>query len=372
MSSKRNNKTNKKGVVGHVLAFVGVTLLGILLTAYLALAVICKGPSDSAKQLFVTTMLETGALKFIPSIYMSEEEIQSFVNSNSMAPIDEDINVSLIKISDKSKIESQGNVSSGDSGSGSESTGVEIHTVSGRTFQGTVMIVQDPSRVKLTTVYDKKSGWPRMGKNLDVLVNESQAVAGVNGGLYEQNGVNEGGVPSGIVVCNGEIQMNKPQQYTGLYLIGLNYDNILIIKSLDKMDAKAFEQYVKDAKIRDACAFQEDSSDVNNHFVQLVVNGEPREMKGMGSGLNPRTAIGQRADGAIIFVVTDGRGANSHLGASASDLISVMMEYGAVNAANLDGGSSSCLYYNGEWLKTSVTFKYSHASWFLPLAFIVK
>ena len=103
-----------------------------------------------------------------------------------------------------------------------------------------------------------------------------------------------------------------------------------------------------------------------------MINGEPREMNGMGSGLNPRTAIGQRADGALLLLVTDGRGKSGHLGASASDLINVMMKYGAVNAANLDGGSSSCMYYDGDYLMTSVTFYYTNSSWKLPLAFVVK
>ena len=107
-------------------------------------------------------------------------------------------------------------------------------------------------------------------------------------------------------------------------------------------------------------------------FVHLISNNEPREINGMGSGLNPRTAIGQRADGAILMLVTDGRGKAGHLGASASDLINVMVEYGAINAANLDGGSSSCMYYNGEYLMTSVTFYHSNSSWKLPLGFVVK
>lgn len=374
-STSPKNKKSKGGnkLAGRILAVVGITVGMLLLTAYLALATICKGPSDSAKQLFVTTMLETGAFKFIPAMYMSQDEIQKFVNSNSMAPIEDDVDVSLIKIPDKSKIDSQGSISSDSSKRDSENgNGIEVYSVSGRTFQGTVMIINDPSRVFIQTVYDPATGWPEYGKNLDVLVKDAGAVAGINGGMYEQGGVNKGGEPTAIVVSKGEIQMNIPNQHKGIYLIGLNNDNILIIKSLEGMKAADFEKYVKDAGIRDACVFQEDNSDKNNHFVQLVINGAPRELNGMGSGLNPRTAIGQRADGSIIFLVTDGRGANSHLGASASDLISIMMEYGAVNAANLDGGSSSCMYYNGEWLKTSVTFKYSHASWYLPLAFVVK
>ena len=72
------------------------------------------------------------------------------------------------------------------------------------------------------------------------------------------------------------------------------------------------------------------------------------------------------------MLVTDGRGKAGHLGASAADLIDIMSKYGAVNAVNLDGGSSSCMYYNGEYLMTSVTFYYTNASWKLPLAFVVK
>ena len=138
------------------------------------------------------------------------------------------------------------------------------------------------------------------------------------------------------------------------------------------MNAADVVTLVEEMKIRDAVTFQEESSDANNHFVQLIINNEAREMNGMGSGLNPRTAIGQRADGAVLMFVTDGRGKSGHLGASSGDLISVMQEFGAVNAANLDGGSSSCMYYNEEYLMTSVTFYYTNSSWKLPAAFIVK
>ena len=141
---------------------------------------------------------------------------------------------------------------------------------------------------------------------------------------------------------------------------------------LDATNAAAdFESYVNEAGIRDAVAFQEESSDSNNHFVPLIINNEARVLKGQGSGANPRTAIGQRADGAILLLVTDGRGASGHLGATASDLISVMQEYGAVNAANLDGGSSSTMVYNGGYEMTSVTFYYQNSSWKLPTAFVV-
>ena len=104
----------------------------------------------------------------------------------------------------------------------------------------------------------------------------------------------------------------------------------------------------------------------------MIINGEERQIDGKGSGANPRTAIGQRADGTVLLLVTDGRGASGHLGATAADLIKIMKEYGAVNAANLDGGSSSSMYYNGKYEMSSVTFYYANSSWRLPTGFVVK
>ncbi|MBO7401856.1 MAG: phosphodiester glycosidase family protein, partial [Lachnospiraceae bacterium] len=303
-------------------------------------------------------------------MYLSPAEVQEIVNQNSMAPMDDDVDPSLIKI-DYNAINSGGDSSSDSSSVGKKEDPIQVIDVSGRTFAATLMIIKDPSRISLETVYQNGS-WPEVGKPLDKLVTDAGAVAGINGGIYNQDGTLKGGHPLGIVVSHGQIQMNNPQYPGGLYLIGFDENNILIIKSIANMSSADFKTYVETAKIRDACVFQEANDDKNNHFVQLVINGEAREMNGMGSGLNPRTAIGQRADGAVLLLVTDGRGADSHLGASASDLINIMMEYGAVNAANLDGGSSSCMYYDGKYLKTSVTFKVSHASWYLPLAFVVK
>ena len=79
----------------------------------------------------------------------------------------------------------------------------------------------------------------------------------------------------------------------------------------------------------------------------LIVNGEKVEMSGYGSGVNPRTAIGQRKDGAILLLVINGRQLSS-LGATYSDLASILWDFGAVNAANLDGGTSTGMYYKGE------------------------
>ena len=64
-------------------------------------------------------------------------------------------------------------------------------------------------------------------------------------------------------------------------------------------------------------------------------------------------AIGQREDGIVLFLVINGRLANS-IGADMIDLTDIMENYGAVNAANLDGGSSSELVINNNIINTPV------------------
>lgn len=370
MNAKILKYTGRTGLV------ILTTVAAAAMTLLLVIHSFCDGTSPAAKKVFVTTILETGQLKFLASWFLSPEEIQEVVNSNSMESFNEEVNTSLIVVKATS------NKASGEVGQTSVDTGIvdvsgmtqednaeeiEIVEIAGRTFFATLMIVKDPSRVSLATIYP----WKQYGVTLDTLVNDNNAIAGINGGIYDTYN-HTGGRPYGVVVSNGEIQMNKPQVLPGLVLIGLTEEDILVIIDISDKTAADVEALVAEQKIRDAVCFQEESSDKNNHFVPLIINGKERELNGMGSGLNPRTAIGQRADGALLLLVTDGRGTGGHLGASASDLIGIMSEYGAVNAANLDGGSSSCMYYNGDYLMDSVTFYYVNSSWKLPCAFIVK
>lgn len=336
-------------IIGKVFSFLGVTLGMIFIALVLTITLICHGPSESAKELFATTILETGQLKFLANVFLSKDELQKIVDKNSLQDMDDEVDENLIN--------TEGN---------KEKELIEIHNVSGDGFEGTMMVVNDPSKISLATTYP----WGEYGKELGVIVDEAGAIAGVNGGIYYSSG-NKGGRPYGVTVSNGEIQ-DITLGWSGLYLIGFDENNLLRIISLEGMNKSAVEKMVKEEKIRDAISFQEESSDANNHFVKLIINGEKRELSGKGSGQNPRTAIGQRKDGSVLILVTDGRGKNGHLGATASDLIEIMAEYGAVNAANVDGGSSSSLYYNKKYLRTSVTFYYTNSSWRLPTAFVVK
>lgn len=336
-------------IVGKTFSFIGITLLIIVLTLILTIYFICHGPSKSAQELFVTTILETGQLKFLANVFMSDKDIQEIVNKNSLKEMDSEVDGNLINV-----------------GGSTDKELIEIYKVSGNNYEGTMMVINDPSKISLATTYP----WGEYGKELDKLVTESGAIAGINGGLYYSD-ANKGGRPLGVTVSNGEIE-DMSLGATGLHLIGFDNENILRIIDISNMNRSEIENLIETEGIRDAVSFQEEASDANNHFVKLIINGEKRELNGMGSGANPRTAIGQREDGSVLFLVTDGRGKNGHLGATAADLIEVMDEYGAVNAANIDGGSSSTMYYNGEYLMTSVTFYYSNSSWRLPTAFVVK
>ena len=355
----RQSKYRKPTLGEHLLRFLAVVLTVVVVfacTLFLSMKMICVSTSPSAKRTFVTTLLETGQLKFLVSWFVPAAEVQEIVNSNSMVKLDEDVDAGLITFEPFEDNEQD-----------PEAKDLEVIELSGRTYTAKLIKVRDPSRISLATIYP----WRDTGVTLEELAKQSGAIAAINGGIYDSTN-NSGGRPYGVIVSNGEIQYNKPNEYPGLVLVGFDNDNILQIIDVDGMTPAQLEALVEEKGIRDAVTFQEESSDANNHFVQLIINGNPRGMNGVGSGLNPRTAIGQCADGSVLLLVTDGRGKNGHLGASAADLIEIMTQYGAVNAANLDGGSSTCMYYDGEYLMTSVTFYYSNSSWKLPAGFIVK
>ena len=76
---------------------------------------------------------------------------------------------------------------------------------------------------------------------------------------------------------------------------------------------------------------------------------------------NPRTAIGIKADGTYLFVVSDGRTDESE-GLSLAELAEFMQSLGAETAYNLDGGGSSTMVFNGEVVNTPTGGKAGHGA----------
>ncbi len=56
---------------------------------------------------------------------------------------------------------------------------------------------------------------------------------------------------------------------------------------------------------------------------------------------NPRTAVGAKADGTILFFATDGKQSGYSTGLTLNELAATMQELGCVTALNLDGGGST-------------------------------
>lgn len=353
--TQRKGRLGPARIIRRTLGVLLTLVVGIVLALGVVCFLLCKGPSDAARDLTVTTFLETGSFKFIPSLFLSSEEITEIVNRTSMQSMDTSVlDASLVDASQ-----------TGEEAAQLDMNGIEIKEISGRTYYAKLMIVNDPSRVKI-------GGSNPIGEslNLDEIVTQNNGIAGINGGLYA-NITGTGGAPRGVVVKDHEVAwMDLDEE--GLFLIGFDDNNLLNIIDIHEMGEDQIRATIQERHIRDAICFQDEASDANNHFVPLVINGQPRELGGLGSGANPRTVVGQRADGAVLLLVTDGRGANGHLGATASDLINIMVENGAVNAANLDGGSSSSMWYDGNYEMTSVTLMYANGSWLMPTALVVE
>jgi hypothetical protein len=62
---------------------------------------------------------------------------------------------------------------------------------------------------------------------------------------------------------------------------------------------------------------------------------------------HPRTAVGVRADGTLLFVTVDGRRPEESVGMSIPELTDLMLELGSVSAINLDGGGSTTMVIEG-------------------------
>lgn len=332
-----------KKIIKRTLAMIGLTLLLMIAGLYCIMWVCVNGPSRRARELFVLSVRETSAGGFLANIYCSQEEIDA-IEAKQKAEVFEITDTSLIKIEGISGAAGDNNSPADLDGSTPDGTEnnvteaaeipdepIEFHQVYGATYKGIMMIVKDPSRVIVGTSSPEYTEGIAGKKVVDMIASYN-AVGGVNaGGFEDPQGTGDGGIPKGIVISEGTLRFGSlDSKYE---VIGFNQDNILVVGTMTG------EQAVN-MGIRDAVSFGP----------ILVVNKEATKAS-QGGGLNPRTAIGQREDGAVLLLVIDGRQSSS-LGASYSDITQIMLDFGAVNAANLDGGSSSVMYYEGELLNS--------------------
>ena len=207
--------------------------------------------------------------------------------------------------------------------------GIRIDTYEGENFTAQIMLVRDPSRVYLATSSETLSK-DTPGLKIDAAIEKEGAVAAINAGTCYDDGTGSlevGSVPLGLNLSKGKVVWNSFSEMTpDTGFAGFNRDNILIVAN------SVTEEDALELGIRDGCA----SATV------LLVNGNAVDID--HSGYSPRTAIGQRADGTVILVCTNGR-TEEHIGATLPDVTGILQEYGAVNACALLGGSSANMLY---------------------------
>ena len=332
-ASRPPKKKKKKGsglfgrIVRRFFLVLFTVIALILVAACLAANLIFNGPSLAARDILTMTLLEPSGTKWIPGLFMDAQTLDSIRTRDDSNLKDEFSNTSEIVINKDAAI------SAGTDEWANSPDGIRFESHSGDTYNAHIMIVRDPSKVYLgTSTENFSTSIP--GTRIDDQIETDGAIAGVNAGAFFDNGTSDpsvGSVPEGLVYSKGVCKWTTGSPPNGIKgFAGFNKDNILVVAQDNLSKAQAEE-----LNIRDGCCFGP----------VLIMNGEiNQEAYNSNSGWNPRTAIGQRKDGAVVFVCIDGRQAGS-AGGTYKDVIDIMIEYGVVNACNMDGGSSSIMVY---------------------------
>lgn len=326
-----------KTFILRLLLVLLILVLALLIFLYRTLCIVYTGDNSYVKEIVSLTLLETSAATFIPPLFLTESELAAMLEKNTVEFTDAVTDITLVDIDTQME----------------NFDGIELIELKGDTYKGRLIIVNDPSRVYLAT---PEAGFNNSigGTKLEDLVARDGAIAGINGGGFEDpNGTGNGSIPMGYVIENGVLTYGNLSDRDSV--VGFDSNNKLIVGFMTAQEALSND-------IQNGLCFSLGTTGA------LIINGTPVNIIGTGGGLNPRTSIGQRADGAVLLLSIDGRQAHS-LGASYDDLIKIFLEYGAVNAGNLDGGSSSLMVYEDEIVSVTSSL---YGSRRLPTAFLVK
>jgi len=319
-------KTKSPKRIKRLLLFLGFNLIFAVI---LAPFIVFWGPFQSLKAVAVS-MIYTSRHPQVVQAFLSQAEIDRIMNSMTQ-------DVNLKQAITRNMVTSD------------PSSGITIEDIQGQSFKGKVMLIKDPKRVKLAVTQEIGV----TGERVSALVKDMGAVAGINaGGFYDPNGKGNGAFPDGLTVKDGKLVHNN---------VGNKVQNIVGFNDQDKMVIGSMTANQLETKhIRDAVTFGPNL--IENGTPVLVGNG------GWGISPQPRTGIGQMADGTVIFIVIDGRQPTWSMGATVRDLMNVFNDYHAMTAVNLDGGSSTDLVYNGQVVNRLCDI---FGERYIPTAFVV-
>ncbi len=338
---KKKKNWKKIWLVLIILAIIGVSSGGFLL----------YGPYSGFRDWLITTAMTTMTHQYLATWFYDDATINEVLSKNKVSEVDEITNTNTIVINTTSESKEYANeYEKAILEKDPNNEDYKIIEIKGKGYSGYLAAIYDPSRIK--TVYTKKLG--TSGQYLTQMAKDNDALIAINGGGFEDPNYNSNGAnPLGITFSGGKLITSKTWNGSG-GLIGFTQDNKLV---LGKMTVKQAQEM----KIRDGVTF--------GPF--LIVNGKASKVLGNGGwGTAPRTAIGQRKDGIVLFLVIDGRTLKEP-GADMNDLIEIMKNYGAYNATNLDGGTSSAMVVDGKIINDPVDSSGAHRTRFISTGFIL-
>ena len=299
-------------------------IISILISIYIlgcsSFLFILYGPFTGFKDWLVTTAMATMNHKYYCKWFYSEEEINNVLGSNYIDDGGRETDPSLVNhkeiTSYKNEYEKQILERNKD----------DLYKIIKFEVNGCdayLGVVYDPS--KISVGYTKWLG--RSGQYIYDMAKEQNSVLTINGGGFQDPNYNSNGAnPVGLTISNGKI-ITDYSMGGASGVVGFNSDNTLVLFQ-NVSGEKALEMGIRDAVSMGPF---------------LIVNGKKSFTKGNGGwGYAARTAIGQRKDGIVLMLVVDSNATRTK-GASMKDLVDIMDRYGAVNAANLDGGTSSVM-----------------------------
>lgn len=289
------------------------------------------GPSETVRDFLVLSATQASATKWLPGLFIGQDLVDKIVAKSE--EVQEDVIPMSVHTAEKGDPEQPGGETADEWDNAID--GMLLETYTGTTYTAYILLVRDPSRVYVGTSSDYQSG--EAGIRLFDIVKRDGCIAAINGGEFsDPGGTGNGGTPLGLTYALGKCVWSDGLKRT---FIGLDRDNVLhVYNSMTEEEADRLG-------IRDAVSFQYNNTLISNDGENVTLYYAEGNL-----GRAQRTAIGQRADGTIILVVTDGRSAGS-IGATRNDVIDLMAAYGAITAGMLDGGSSAMMYYEDYYTK---------------------
>lgn len=342
-------KLNKKAKI----ILISITIFFILCVS--SFLFLLYGPYDRFRNWLITTAMTTMNHQYLATWFYDDETIQKVLENNQVIESGESTDSNLIKFVDydtsivtyKNKYDKE--ILTKDPGNND----YKVINITGDGLRGYLVAIYDASKVKIGT----SANMGNSGQMLTTIAKNNNALVAMNAsGFIDPEYNSNGGVPHGAVIKDGKLVSNEVSNNNSGGIIGFDKDNKLVLLKKSASEALAMG-------VRDAVEF--------GPF--LIVNGKPSFIRGNGGwGSAPRSAIGQRKDGIVLFLVMDGRDyANGILGADMVDLTEILSNYGAYNAANLDGGTSSGLVVNNELINKPVNANNQKLTRAIPNAWIV-